>query len=143
MDPKTNYPALNHEKGLVLLLSLLLAVLASYSLGRKSIKPMPQDTFYASVEQIYDSWLRVQGLEINDINKRWKFDLFLDEDTEILWRNVPITISDLKEGDLISITYTGLIAETSPAQISQVLRIQALGDDIIPSETPAQPQPSS
>ena len=36
---------------------------------------------------------------------------------------------DLKEGDNISITFTGLVQETSPAGIQEVLKVQLLDDD--------------
>ena len=39
---------------------------------------------------------------------------------EVSWRGIPITLSDLQKGDLISITYTGLIQEISPAVILDV-----------------------
>lgn len=39
-------------------------------------------------------------------------------------------MEDLRTGDIISITYTGLVSETSPAQIREVVRIQALGDEM-------------
>ena len=115
-----------------LILALLLAASGGYCMGRKSVKPVLQDTFYATVEEIRDNSILVQGLEINDINKRWEFQLFISGDTQFVWRGIPVTMDDLKKGDLISVTYTGLIQETSPAVINEVLLIQYLGDEMDP-----------
>ena len=94
------------------------------------MKPVYQDTFYATIEEIRDSSILAQGLDINDINKRWKFELVIGEDTRFVWRGVPITMDDLRKGDLISVTYTGMVAEISPALINEVVQIQYLGDEL-------------
>lgn len=111
-------------------MALLSAVSGGYLAGRKSVKPVYQDTFYASIEEIRDSSILAQGLDINDINKRWKFELVISEDTRFVWRGVPITMDDLRKGDLISVTYTGMVAETSPALINEVVQIRYLGDEL-------------
>lgn len=101
-----------------------------YYAGKSSVKPLESDTFYAVIEEIRDSELVVQGLEMNDINKRGRFQFRITEETEVSWRGIPITLSDLQKGDLISITYTGLIQEISPAVILDVTKVQALGDEL-------------
>ena len=101
-----------------------------YYAGKSSVKPLESDTFYAVIEEIRDSELVVQGLEINDINKRWRFQFRITGETELSWRGVPITLEDLQKGDLISITYTGLIQEISPAVILDVTKVQVLGDEL-------------
>ena len=108
---------------------LLLVFWCGYVVG-KSREASPEETFYATITDIQEQRLRVQGLEINDINKRWKFELCISGDTEISWRGIPITLKDLREGDLISVTYAGMIQEISPAVILDVRKIQALGDDL-------------
>ena len=70
--------------------------------------------------------LLVQGLEINDINGRGTFELAVGDKTELIWRGVPITLKDLRAGNTVSVTYTGEVLEISPAQVSDVLRIQLL-----------------
>lgn len=84
-------------------MALLSAVSGGYLAGRKSVKPVYQDTFYATMEEIRDS---------------------------SVWRGVPITMDDLRKGDLISVTYTGMVAEISPALINEVVQIQYLGDEL-------------
>lgn len=113
-----------------LILIILLAVSSGYYAGRESVKLIDEETFYAKIEEIREKDIMVQGLEINDINKRWKFQLSIKEDTELVWRGIPIIMEDLRTGDIISITYTGVVSETSPAQIREVVRIQALGDEM-------------
>ena len=51
------------------------------------------------------------------------------EETSYLWRGTGISSKGLEEGDNISITFTGLIQETSPARIQEVLKVQLLDDD--------------
>lgn len=85
------------------IVALLSAVSGGYLAGRKSVKPVYQDTFYATMEEIRDS---------------------------SVWRGVPITMDDLRKGDLISVTYTGMVAEISPALINEVVQIQYLGDEL-------------
>ena len=77
------------------------------------------ETFYAVITDISDSSIAVQGMEINDIM----------EETSYLWRGTRISPKDLEEGDNISITFTGLVQETSPAGIQEVLKVQLLDGD--------------
>ena len=51
------------------------------------------------------------------------------EETSYLWRGTRISPKDLEEGDNISITFTGLVRESSPAGIQEVLKVQLLDDD--------------
>lgn len=70
--------------------------------------------------------LLVDGLDVNDINYRDEFSLKIVEETVIEWRGTVKTIDDLKVGDTVSITYEGEIAETYPAKISDVVKVQIL-----------------
>ena len=51
------------------------------------------------------------------------------EETKIMWRYTGITPEDLEIGDHISITFTGEVLESYPAQIQQVDIIQLLDDE--------------
>lgn len=86
-------------------------------------------TFYATISDIQDSTLTVAGMEINDINFRGDFRFSITEETIITWRFIDISIKDLNIGDNISITFTGEILESYPAQITQVECIQLLDDE--------------
>ena len=87
------------------------------------------ETFYAAITDISDSSITVQGMEINDINFRGRFTFPVMEETSYLWRGTRISPKDLEEGDNISITFTGLVRESSPAGIQEVLKVQLLDDD--------------
>ena len=87
------------------------------------------ETFYTVIADISDSSITVQGMEINDINFRGRFTFPIMEETSYLWRGTRISPKDLEEGDSISITFTGLVQETSPAGIQEVLKVQLLDGD--------------
>ena len=87
------------------------------------------ETFYAVITDISSSSITVQGMEINDINFRGRFTFPVMEETSYQWRGTRISPKDLEEGNKISITFTGLVQETSPAWIQEVLKVQLLDDD--------------
>lgn len=89
---------------------------------------IPQ-TFYATISDIQGDMLTVKGMEINDINFRGEFCFSVAEETEITWRYADIPLTDLEVGDSVSITFTGEILETYPAQIRQVAAIRLLDDE--------------
>ena len=86
-------------------------------------------TFYATVSDIRDNAVTVTGMEVNDINFRGEFCFSVTEETEITWRYTDISLGDLEAGDNVSITCTGEVMETSPAQIQGVEMIQLLDDE--------------
>ena len=51
-------------------------------------------------------------------------------ETRLEWHGSAIEFSSLKEGDLIAITFIGEIQETTPATITDVVRIQLLEDTV-------------
>lgn len=86
-------------------------------------------TFYATVSDIRDNAVTVTGMEVNDINFRGEFCFSVTEETEITWRYTDISLGDLDAGDNVSITFTGEVMETFPAQIQGVEMIQLLDDE--------------
>ena len=90
-----------------------------------------QQTFYAEIKEINNNNVfLVEGLSVNDINYRGDFTFSVVEETKLEWRGTEISISDLKVGDNISITFDGEILDTYPAQIKEVIKIQLLDDEI-------------
>ena len=89
-----------------------------------AIRKVVGQTFYANIESIkqYNDGsfhINVKGLEINDIS------------IDMTWRGEKINISDLKEGDNISITFTDeIINDISPTPLEEVVKIQLLRDDV-------------
>ena len=91
--------------------------------------PLPQ-AFYAAITDIHGDVLTVTGMEVNDINFRGQFECSLVEETTIMWRYTEIPAENLAVGDHISITFSGGILESCPAQIQNVEVIQLLDDEI-------------
>lgn len=87
------------------------------------------ETFYAEISDRKNNFLRVTGLEINDITFRGDFVFSIDEETKMTWRYTEISVEDLDIGDTVSITFTGEIQETAPAKITHVTQIQLLEDE--------------
>ena len=87
------------------------------------------ETFYAEISDRKNNFLRVTGLEINDINFRGDFVFSIDEETKMTWRYTEISVEDLDIGDTVSITFTGEIQETAPAKITHVTQIQLMEDE--------------
>ena len=54
----------------------------------------------------------------------------MDEETSIQWRHTDITVEDLKVGDRISVTYTGDVIESYPAELTEIRRIDLLEDEM-------------
>ena len=92
------------------------------------------DVFNAKIKEIRENngitTILIEGLETNDINHRGEFDFSIDNDTELLWNNTKIEISDLKEGQTVSITSTGEVLESYPAQLTEVTKIIVLEDEL-------------
>ena len=92
------------------------------------------DTFNAKIKEIRDSngitTVLVEGLEDNDINHRGEFDFSIDNDTELLWKDTKIEASDLKEGQIISITSTGEVLERYPVGLTKVKKIIVMDNEL-------------
>lgn len=123
----------------VVVFVLYTVILASISFfignqsARKQIENLADggtaETFYAEISDRKNNFLRVTGLEINDINFRGDFVFSIDEETKMTWRYTEISVEDLDIGDTVSITFTGEIQETAPAKITHVTQIQLLEDE--------------
>ena len=92
------------------------------------------DVFNAKIKEIREyneiTTILIEGLETNDINHRGKFDFSIDDDTELLWNNTKIELSDLKKCQIVSITSTGEVLESYPAQLTEVTKIIVLEDEL-------------
>lgn len=92
------------------------------------------DEFYARIKEIREyngiTTILIKGLESNDINHRGEFDFTINKDTELLWKNTKIELSDLKEGQNVSITSTGEVLERYPAKLTKVTRVVVLDNEL-------------
>ena len=92
------------------------------------------DVFNAKIKEIREyngvTSILIEGLDTNDINYKGEFDFSIDNDTELLWNNTEIELSDLKEGQNVSITSTGAVLESYPAQLTEVTKIIVLDNKL-------------
>ena len=90
------------------------------------------NVFNARIKEIREyngiTTILIEGLESNDINHRGEFDFSVDKD--LLWKEAKIELSSLKEGQNVSITSTGEILESYPAQLTKVTKIIVLEDEL-------------
>ena len=122
-----------------MVLALVLVVLAAaaglfggYRWGASSAEPEveePTQTFYATVTEVQEGSLLVEGLEVNDINHRGAFTVPVDDATRITWRYEAMDFSELKPGQTVSIAYRGSVQESDPAGLTDVTWIQLLDDE--------------
>ena len=78
-------------------------------------------TFYAEVKEVSDNTVLVEGISLNDENYQGEFKYDITEGTKLEWGNTSISLSDLDEGDLISI-----ILLTDSSGITDIFKIQLL-----------------
>ena len=116
-------------KILSLILFGMLLLVCGFCLGKTSVKTEDTVTFYATVKTVQKSNIDVKGLDVNDINYRGDFSLDVNDKTKVTWHGQDILFSDLKQGDRISVTFSGVILETYPARITSVHKICLLNDN--------------
>lgn len=83
-------------------------------------------SFYATISDISNDKITVEGMKVNDINFQGKFIFEVEDVSRIEWRHMELEISELEVGDNISILFKGVIMESNPAWISDVLKVQLL-----------------
>ena len=111
----------NFLKGVMILLFVLLIFWAGYTVGTNR---MDQEdfgdsaAFYAEILEIDGRSMLVSGLKENDVNYRGEFSFQVTADTKIEWHHT----------DIASITFSGGVQESYPAQIQDVSRIILLDD---------------
>ena len=94
-------------------------------------------TFYATILEVNkhktvngNPEILVEGLPINDVNDRGKYSLIVNNETILSWRGTEIDISELDEGDTISVTYADKYLQLiSPTTIYDVIWINLLDDE--------------
>ncbi len=110
-------------------MTLLVGLAAGLMIGRNTAQSVTGTTFYATIDEVnrdYSS-LTVTGLEVNSINFRGSFS-FSAEDAALEWRGAELTFDELRQGQTVAITFPGDIAETDPAGLSRVVRVELLDD---------------
>jgi len=113
---------------------LIIGILISYYAGYvNAYKDYEEDawvmshsdiqTFYAEVKEVGDNSILVEGISLNDVNYRGEFQYAVWEEVSIYRQDAVIQLSDLSEGDLVSITLL-----TDRTGITNIFKIQLLVD---------------
>ncbi|MCM3716237.1 hypothetical protein [Halalkalibacter oceani] len=113
---------------------LLIGILISYFAGYvNAYKDYEEDvwvlahsdiqTFYAEVKEVGEKSLMVDGISLNDEKYRGEFHYDIWEEVSIYRQDNAIPLSDLSEGDLVSITLL-----TDRTGITNIFKIEQLAD---------------
>ncbi|MBD8070681.1 hypothetical protein [Bacillus sp. PS06] len=113
---------------------LLIGILISYFVGYvTAYKDYEEDvwvlahsdiqTFYAEVKEVGENSILVEGIPLNDEKYQGEFQYDIWEEVSIYRQDTVIQLSDLSEGDLISITLL-----TDRAGSTNIFKIQLLAD---------------
>lgn len=115
----------------VLLIGILISYFAGYANAYKDYEEdawvmshSDIQTFYAEVKEIGENSLLVEGISLNDENYRGEFQYDVWGEVSIYRQDTLIQLSDLSEGNLISITLV-----TDRTGITNIFKIQLLSDE--------------
>ena len=130
----------------ITIFAVCLAFIAGFLIGHDAGSSKVPDivyapTFYAAITEVDDSLLTVEGLDINQINHRGTYWLHIAPETQIKWHGREIAFTDLHSGLTVSVTYSGPVMESSPAQIPNVHCVEVLDDTLKPEARPTAPIP--
>ncbi len=138
---------MSNKQRIFIVIGLTLIIVVSFIsgllIGQKNspknnlaVREVYGETFYASIESIkqYNDGsfhINVNGLEVNDINYRGDFTFTIDDSMDMTWRGEKIKVSNLKEGNTISITFVDeVFSDISPTPLTEVVKIQILDDEL-------------
>lgn len=114
----------------VLLIGILISYFAGYANAYKDYEEdawvmshSDIQTFYAEVKEIGENSLLVEGISLNDENYRGEFQYDVWGEVSIYRQDTLIQLSDLSEGNLVSITLV-----TDRTGITDIFKIQLLSD---------------
>ncbi|MGN0351647.1 MAG: hypothetical protein ACI4ES_08335 [Roseburia sp.] len=112
-----------------LLFAILMSFIIGFGIGYRSLDnddgQIDIHAFYAEVQEIRAETITVKGIQLNDEEYRDESTFQLYEGLMIEWHEQPISLSDLDEGDLVSI-----ILITDAGGIEDVFKIYLLDDEM-------------
>lgn len=112
-----------------LLFAILMSFVIGFVMGYRSPDNVDGEidvnTFYAEVQAVDAGTITVKGIQLNDEKYRGEFIFQLYESLMIEWHEQPILLSDLDEGDLISI-----VLVTDSGGIEDIFKIYLLDDEM-------------
>lgn len=98
---------------------LIIGIIIGYYLPKNQ-----EVSFYGEVIKKENSTIHIKGIPENDINHRGEFLLTISPKTKITNNNQSISLSELPINTIIRITYSGVVLESYPAQINDVIKIE-------------------
>ncbi len=115
--------------------ALLVGIFASYFCGYKvaydrleenaaSLTPFDIQTFYAEITEVGETTITVEGVSINEEKYQGTFQYDVYAETSIIYNDELLTLSDLKPGDMVSITFL-----TASGGITDIFKIQLISQN--------------
>lgn len=127
------------KKKIFISVSIIVLLIVIASLGYFAIKQFNKSYFYAIIEDKIEkdngnTIVFVKGLETNE--EQWRGEIYFNieknEKVEIIYKNKNISISDLKVGDKVQITFEDKIINSMyPTPLNEVTKIELIDNNEI------------
>ncbi|MFR3182660.1 MAG: hypothetical protein ACLTPN_03500 [Clostridia bacterium] len=127
------------KKKIFISVSIIVLLIVIASLGYFAIKQFNKSSFYAIIEDKIEkdngnTIVFVKGLETNE--EQWRGEIYFNieknEKVEIIYKNKNISISDLKVGDKVQITFEDKIINSMyPTPLNEVTKIELIDNNEI------------
>ena len=127
------------KKKIFISVSIIVLLIVIASLGYFVIKQFNKSSFYAIIEDKIEkdngnTIIFVKGLETNE--ERWRGEIYFNieknEKVDIIYKNKNISISDLKVGDEVQITFEDKIINSMyPIPLNEVTKIELIDNNEI------------
>lgn len=127
------------KKKIFISVSIIVLLIVIASLGYFAIKQFNKSSFYAIIEDKIEkdngnTIVFVKGLETNE--EQWRGEIYFNieknEKVEIIYKNKNISISDLKVGDEVQITFEDKIINSMyPTPLNEVTKIELIDNNEI------------
>lgn len=127
------------KKKIFISVSIIVLLIVIASLGYFVIKQFNESSFYAIIEDKIEkdngnTIVFVKGLETNE--EQWRGEIYFNieknEKVDIIYKNKNISISDLKVGDEVQITFEDKIINSMyPIPLNEVTKIELIDNNEI------------
>ncbi len=127
------------KKKIFISVSIIVLLIVIASLGYFAIKQFNKSSFYAIIEDKIEkdngnTIVFVKGLETNE--EQWRGEIYFNikknEKVDIIYKNKNISISDLKVGDEVQITFEDKIINSMyPIPLNEVTKIELIDNNEI------------
>lgn len=127
------------KKKIFISVAIIVLLIVIASLGYLVIKQFNESSFYAIIEDKiekdnHNTIIFVKGLETNE--EQWRGEIYFNieknEKVDIIYKNKNISISDLKVGDKVQITFEDKIINSMyPTPLNEVTKIELIDNNEI------------